>query len=239
MGKQAFTFRLRTMKLFLLCSFVICASLALPSPTGRCGLPNVPTYFFSCAGFGGSAAVCCDGRYAEALHDMCAHPQVEGTKCVTNTTLGADSEYCLHNDSDGKKCYEGCSTGQFKRKGLTSTGKCPIHFNTIDSTEHVQQCPDGVTNVKYCKGHVLNVTMVTKGKAGICYHNEDATDHKCYEACAFKEFKDKGFTSGYCPDKYNLEESNHQMWQCPDGVTNLKYCQATKVSVTVRVIGMK
>merc|ERR1712216_314429 len=157
----------------------------------------------------------------------------------SNTTQVA-SEYCLHDDSQGKKCYEACSTGgQFKRTGLKSQGKCPIHFNTIDATEHVQQWPDGVSNVKYCQGHVLNVTVTTRGKAGICYHNEDAPDHRCFEARAFKEFKDKSFSSGYCPDKYNFEESNKKTWQCPDGVTNLKYCQATKVEVTVRVIGTK
>merc|ERR1712216_344775 len=134
------------MKTVLIISFVICASLALPSPTGRCGIPNVKSYFFSCAEFGGSAAVCCDGRYQEALRDMCQHPQAEGAKCVTNTTDSepADSEYCLHNDMSGKKCYEGCSSGEFKRKGLTTKGRCPIHYNTIDSTDHVLQCPDGV-----------------------------------------------------------------------------------------------
>ena len=37
------------------------------------------------------------------------------------------------------------------------------------------QCPDGVTNLKYCKGHEVNVTFTDKGKAGYCFHNEEST----------------------------------------------------------------
>jgi hypothetical protein len=199
-------------------------------------------YFVSCDTFGGSKEVCCDARYEEALRSMCNHPQAEGSKCVTSNSsyTSPESAYCIHHeDSAGKKCYEACSTGaKFNSTGLTTVGKCPVHYDTLDSTKNVTQCPDGVTNVKYCKGHTVEVTMRTRGKAGHCLHNEDAIDHKCYEACAYSKFKMKGFTTtGYCPDKYNAEEKATTHRQCPDGVTNLKYCEATAVMVTVRTIG--
>merc|ERR1711881_476022 len=72
-----------------------------------------------------------------------------------------------------------------------------------------------------------------------CLHEEDTVDHKCFEACAASTFKTKGITmAGRCPAKYTTDDSSVSQEQCPDGVTNLRYCQATKVNVTVTTKGM-
>jgi hypothetical protein len=183
----------------------------------------------------------------------CSSGQKSTSDCYKTTAGGVTpllmsevaTPYCLHNEDKTPghiKCYEACSlTGaKFKAKGYNETGSCPIHFNTKDTTSTETQCPDGVTNLKYCASTKLNVTLTTKGEAGLCHHNEDAVDHKCYEACAVKDFVMKGFaTEGFCPDKYNLEESSKTVRECPDGKTNIKYCAATAVEVTVRTIGTK
>merc|ERR1711865_519479 len=126
------------------------------------------------------------------------------------------------------------------RRRRPPSGRCGVHYNTIDSKNIVLQCPDGKTNVKYCKDQAMNVTFSTKGQAGHCLRNEDAGDHRCYEACAFADFKTKGFTTaGACEDKYNVEEKRGEERQCPDGVTNVKYCASTAITVTVRTLGDK
>ena len=43
--------------------------------------------------------------------------------------------------------------------------------------------------------------------------------------------------SGFCPDKYSFEEKTSKTQQCPDGVTNTKYCQSTIVDVVLRTLG--
>ena len=68
--------------------------------------------------------------------------------------------------------YKACADANFSSKGLDEPGTCGIRFNTVDSTEVVLQCPDGVTNVKYCAATALNVTFSTKGQAGVCLYNE-------------------------------------------------------------------
>jgi hypothetical protein len=150
------------------------------------------------------------------------------------------TEFCLnHETSDGKKCYQGCADKQFAAKGLDQKGKCGVHYNTVDSTSTQKQCPDGVTNLKYCKGSEVEVTFTSKGKAGDCFHNEEASGKRCYEACAFSKFHMKDFdTPGFCPDKYNFQQSVHKAQQCPDGVTNVKYCPNSVVTVIVRTIGV-
>ena len=49
----------------------------------------------------------------------------------------------------------------------TVSGSCPAKYNTVDTTKTVLQCPDGVTNVRYCAASALNVTIATKGEAGL------------------------------------------------------------------------
>jgi len=170
-----------------------------------------------------------------------SYPVVKSS--AVEATEDAASSFCVHQETTNgtKKCYEACSAGaKFASKGLTEAGACSIHYNTLDSTKVAEQCPDGVTNTKYCASTALNVTNKIKGQAGQCLHNEDAVDHKCYEACAFSGFKMKGFTTpGFCPDKYNFAESTKTGVQCPDGVTNVKYCQKDEISVTMRTLGSK
>merc|ERR1712072_1321958 len=50
--------------------------------------------------------------------------------------------------------------------GITGAGKCPSMYNTVDKTVTNEQCPDGVTNLRYCAATALNVTTKTKGMAG-------------------------------------------------------------------------
>merc|ERR1712054_131800 len=72
---------------------------------------------------------------------------------------------CLHHvDDEDHKCFEACSTASsFAVKGVTSANGCPSEYNTVDKTQTVVQCPDGVTNPRYCSP--INVTITTKGEA--------------------------------------------------------------------------
>merc|ERR1711998_645690 len=113
---------------------------------------------------------------------------------------------CFHaEDTEDHKCFEACSADgtKFATKGITAAGTCPTKYNTVDTTKTVLQCPDGVTNVRYCAGTALNVTIATKGEAGAtaamveavqdqtCFHDIDLEDHKCFEACASAKFATK------------------------------------------------
>merc|ERR1711934_304296 len=163
------------------------------------------------------------------------------TASTPSPSNSTNDDFCLfHESADGKKCYQGCADSKFASKGFDAKGVCGVHFNTVDSVQSILQCPDGVTNVKYCQGHEVNVTFTDKGKAGFCYHNEEASGKRCYEACSFSKFKMKDFdTTGFCPDSYNFEQSVHTTQQCPDGVTNVKYCPASVVTVIVRTLGVQ
>jgi hypothetical protein len=171
---------------------------------------------------------------------------------VSFATMGLS--YCLHDeDVGGHKCTQACQADgkKFKSKGITTPSFCPSKYDVLDSTTTVEQCPDGVTNVKYCKGSVLKVKFETLGQGAAllaqqvaspyCLHQEDVEDHKCFEACQAdgKTFKSKGITSsGKCPSKYSTLDKTVTETQCPDGVTNLRYCQATKVEVTIATKGL-
>jgi len=69
---------------------------------------------------------------------------------------------CLHNE-DSHKCYEACATGKFAMKGFTLPGKCEAKYSVVGSKTEEFQCPDGVTNIKYCPLTLVAVTVVTKG----------------------------------------------------------------------------
>ena len=74
----------------------------------------------------------------------------------------------------------------------------------------------------------------------VCYHNNDAPDHKCYEACSTgAPFYMKGITTGgRCDSKvYNIQDSETSVYQCPDGITNTKYCAKTALNITVATYG--
>merc|ERR1711998_745788 len=143
---------------------------------------------------------------------------------------------CLHHvDEEDHKCFEACSTASsFAVKGVTSANACPSEYNTVDKTQVVVQCPDGVTNPRYCSP--INVTITTKGEAmaealfaeskTTCLHHVDDEDHKCFEACSTaSSFAVKGVTSANaCPSEYNTVDKTQVVVQCPDGVTNPRYC---------------
>merc|ERR1711959_595040 len=75
------------------------------------------------------------------------------------------SATCLHHiDTEDHKCFEASSTASsFAVKGITDKDSCPSTYNTVDKTQVVTQCPDGVTNPRYCSP--INVTISTKGEA--------------------------------------------------------------------------
>jgi len=234
----------------------------------------------------------------------------------------------------------------FADKDVDSKGACDSSFNTVDKTHVIQQCPDGVTNLRYCAATAVNVTVKIKGQAGVvslteaaasdgyvhmiehspgdhclevrypggadspfwkseawkysapirpewkqgkcdyskwtstdskvenydgftaaknspyasvefkkygygavtesappapfCLHHVDTADHKCFEYCQMdgKTFADKDVDSkGACDSSFNTVDKTHVIQQCPDGVTNLRYCAATAVNVTVKIKG--
>merc|ERR1711907_695528 len=143
-------------------------------------------------------------------------------------------EVIMHQeDTQDHKCFEATSTQEFASKGITMKGPCPAKYNEVDSTKTVKQCPDGVTNVRYC--NPISVTIATKGEEEysqravasmpikeVIMHQEDTQDHKCFEATSTQEFASKGITmKGPCPAKYNEVDSTKTVKQCPDGVTNV------------------
>merc|ERR1711881_155270 len=103
-------------------------------------------------------------------------------------------------DAADHKCYEGCASSTFKNKGVSTPGACPSSYGVVEKDQVVEQCEDGVTNLRYCPGSRVNVTLKVKGEALLamkaaetyCLHTEDAADHKCYEGCASSTFKNKG-----------------------------------------------
>jgi hypothetical protein len=77
---------------------------------------------------------------------------------------------CFHmEDVEDHKCFEACNAEgkKFATKGIDQPNGCPGKYNTVDSTKTVLQCPDGITNVRYCTATALNVTIATKGEAGV------------------------------------------------------------------------
>merc|ERR1711934_152737 len=86
----------------------------------------------------------------------------------TNAVSLADATpYCLfHEDTVDHKCMEACAAGKFATKGITNVGHCPTKYSTVDHAVTQEQCPDGVTNLRYCQSTKLNVTVTTKGEAG-------------------------------------------------------------------------
>merc|ERR1711977_718849 len=76
------------------------------------------------------------------------------------------TEYCLHTeDAANHKCYDGCASATFKNKGLSTAGKCPANYGVIETSKTVEQCNDGVTNLRWCAdSNKVNVTMDVKGE---------------------------------------------------------------------------
>jgi hypothetical protein len=98
--------------------------------------------------------LCLDVKYAYAAALAMAAPP-------------APAPYCLHQeDLEDHKCFEACAPKSFATKGISTAGSCPSQYSTVDKTQTVYQCPDGVTNVRYCADTALNVTITTKGEGG-------------------------------------------------------------------------
>merc|ERR1711959_620036 len=96
---------------------------------------------------------------------------------------------CLHEeDTTDHKCFEACASSTFKTKGITMSGRCPAKYSTIDSHVSQLQCPDGVTNVRYCKGHEVNVTITTKGMSGgaLALALEQTAAPFTWDSCGFR-----------------------------------------------------
>eukprot|EP00658_Telonema_sp_P-2_P080798 TRINITY_DN8113_c0_g1_i4.p2 TRINITY_DN8113_c0_g1~~TRINITY_DN8113_c0_g1_i4.p2 ORF type:complete len:212 (+),score=59.49 TRINITY_DN8113_c0_g1_i4:219-854(+) len=66
-------------KLLVLLAISLATSSALPD---SCPDSHLPTYWYTCGDWGGSADMCCNGLYAEAKRSMCSHPYAEGGLCV-------------------------------------------------------------------------------------------------------------------------------------------------------------
>ena len=108
---------------------------------------NAPTCGCGCAGYK-AAACCCKGGLPKP--------------CIACT----NTEWCFHTeDAPNHKCYDGCATSTFQNKGLSLPGKCPPNYSVVESETVVEQCNDGVTNLKWCAdGNKVNVTMDVKGE---------------------------------------------------------------------------
>jgi len=91
------------------------------------------------------------------------------TLCAFAHALPAHEHMCFHKiHAEDHKCYEACSAdGPFVTKGIETRGMCSHLFQTLDSDKVVLQCPDGVTNIKYCAATAINVTITTKGEPTI------------------------------------------------------------------------
>merc|ERR1712080_781093 len=104
--------------------------------------------------------LCLDIKYAYAAAEALAAPP---------------APTCLHDvDTEDHKCFEACSPEgkKFASKGLTSAGTCPASYNFVEKTKIVLQCPNGITNLRYCPDTQLNVTMKTKGEGGVVSFTE-------------------------------------------------------------------
>merc|ERR1711934_43126 len=85
---------------------------------------------------------------------------------------------CLHHvDLQDHKCFEACNLEgkTFASRGLDNAGTCPDKYDFVEKTKIVTQCPDGVSNLRYCKGNALNVTIKTKGTDSVVSLSDSVT----------------------------------------------------------------
>merc|ERR1712166_261609 len=134
-------------------------------------------------------------------------------RSVLSIEEAVEDEFYLHAvDVEDHKCFEASSSSKFASKGITSTGKCPASYNTVDKSVVVEQCPDGVTSIRYCSS--INVTIDTKGEAMVaevvdkaqCSKDTDCPSsycnngfcHGCFDKCCqtTSDCTKKGL--GYC-----------------------------------------
>merc|ERR1711865_1029744 len=164
-----------------------------------------------------------------------------GVVHIIDTVLSIPDYKLHHVDAEDHKCFEATSAFKFASKGITDSGPCPASYNTVDKSVVVEQCPDGVTSIRYCSP--INVTIDTKGEAMMMaevaddykLHSIDAEDHKCFEATSASKFASKGITdSGPCPASYNTVDKSVVVEQCPDGVTSIRYCSPINVTIDTK-----
>ena len=79
------------------------------SDPATAGCSGMPKYFSNCKQWGGSASVCCDERYAEAMRDMCEHPNI--SPCRNVTALGQTTRRCIRANSTGCSTNSDCCIG--------------------------------------------------------------------------------------------------------------------------------
>jgi len=88
-----------------------------------------------------------------------------GVVHVINGVLTPAPLFCMHQeDTVDHKCFEACAPTKFDMKGITGASRCPSKYNTLDKTQVIRQCPDGLTSLRYCADTALNVTIQTKGE---------------------------------------------------------------------------
>merc|ERR1711990_392262 len=98
----------------------------------------------------------------------------------TSHGLSTWARACMHSvDTADHKCFEACADHTFAMKGIKTPGPCPPEYNTVDVAHHEEQCPDGITNLRYCQGTAVNVTITTKGEAGMAMAQVAAGGMKC------------------------------------------------------------
>merc|ERR1712160_148251 len=168
---------------------------------------------------GWTVGLCPAAKYPSTNNEY--HP-VDGGSKVTLRRMGkgsvvamlsAEDEFYLHAvDKEDHKCFEASSSSKFASKGITDSGKCPASYNTVDKSVVVEQCPDGVTSIRYCSP--INVTIDTKGEAMVaevvdkaqCSKDTDCPSsycnngfcHGCFDKCCqtTSDCTKKGL--GYC-----------------------------------------
>jgi hypothetical protein len=114
-------------------------------------------------------------------------------------TLVEDTPYCIHQeDTEDHKCFEACADSKFAMKGISTSGSCPSNYNTVDKTQVVEQCPDGVTSLRYCQSTALNVTIKTKGESGIVIPFGEYPIMRSNAECT----KDSDCPSSYCQNGF-------------------------------------
>jgi len=124
-------------------------------------------------------------------------------------------------------------TVSFTLPAKKASGKFNANIVAIDQSKADYLCLD----VKYAYSAS---EALTAPPAPFCLHHVDAADHKCFEYCQLdgKTFADKDVDEkGMCDSSYNTVDKTHVIEQCPDGVTNLRYCHDTAVNVTVKIKG--
>jgi len=107
----------------------------------------------------------------------------KGEAFVAVAETAPATPFCLHNvEPADHKCIEDCQADgkKFASKGVTTPGPCPSSYNTVDKTKTHRQCPDGVTNLRYCASTALNVTVKQKGEAFVEPLTETTLDNSAY-----------------------------------------------------------